>query len=64
MNSHVGRHGVDTELFQQVILHGYVLDGSYAFLDQRHSLAFAEMYECEYVSRSGQLILGMLNPKL
>ena len=42
MQSHVGRYGVDTELFQHVILHGYVLDGSYAFLDQRHSLAFAE----------------------
>ena len=42
MHSHVGRHGVDTELFQQVILHGYVLDGSYAFLDQRHSLAFVK----------------------
>ena len=29
---------VDTDLFQQAILHGYVLDDSYTFLDQRRSL--------------------------
>ena len=34
---------VDTDLFQRAILHGYVLDGSYTFLNQKRSLlAFVE----------------------
>jgi len=34
---------VDSDLFQRVILHGYVLDGSCTFLNQRRSLlAFVE----------------------